>query len=111
MKRVLFVILGALNLISCTLAMEGTEVYTESFVMAYFDYTNVEVSVGDFIVVKPHRSELYCYNDENSQQKERYDQLATHYGDVNFNRMVKLAIGDAIGNIMPAEDMSGIELV
>lgn len=111
MKRVFVVILGALNLISCTFALEGTEVYTESFVMAYFDYTNVEVSVGDFIVVTPHRSELYCYNDENSQQKERYDQLATYYGDVNFNRTVKLAIGDAIGNIMPANDMSGIELV
>ncbi len=111
MKRLFVVILGAINLISCTLAMEGTEVYTESFVMAYFDYTNVEVSVGDFIVVTPHRSELYCYNDENSQQKERYDQLATYYGDVNFNRTVKLAIGDAIGNIMPANDMSGIELV
>ena len=111
MKRVFVVILGALNLISCTFALEGTEVYTESFVMAYFDYTNVEVSVGDFIVVTPHRSELYCYNDENSQQKERNDQLATYYGDVNFNRTVKLAIGDAIGNIMPANDMSGIELV
>jgi hypothetical protein len=55
MKRLFVVILGALNLISCTFALEGTEVYTESFVMAYFDYTNVEVSVGDFIVVKPHR--------------------------------------------------------
>lgn len=111
MKKVLVIILGTLNLISCTFALEGTEVYTESFVMAYFDYTNVEVSVGDFIVVKPHSSELYCYNDENSQQKERYDQLATYYGDVNFNRTVKLTIGDAIGNIMPANDMSGIELV
>lgn len=111
MKKVLVVILGALNLISCTLATESTEVYTESFVMAYFDYTNVEVSVGDFIVVTPHRSELYCYNDENSQQKDRYDQLAAYYGDVNFNRTVTLAIFHALGNIMPAEDMSGIELV
>ena len=111
MKRLFVVILGALNLISCTFALEGTEVYTESFVMAYFDYTNIEVSVGDFIVVKPHRSELYCYNDEDSQQKDRYDQLAAYYGDVNFNRTVTLAIFNAIGNIMPAEDMSGIELV
>lgn len=112
MKRVLFVILGALNLISCTRSMEGSEVYAESFVMAYFDYTNIDVKVGDFIVVKPSNfSELYCYNDEDSQQRERYSQLATHYGDVDFNRMVSLAVFDAIGNIMPAEDMSSIELI
>ncbi len=110
MKKLLL-LLFAIALNGCTIG-GYSEIYLESFISAYFDYSDIDIYVnnGGQIVVIPIVDHIYSAESSAENDKLRFKELAQHNGDVDFKRKVTFTFPIKYPNIMPAESLVKIEL-
>ncbi len=110
MKKLLL-LLSAVTLNGCTIG-DYFEIYLESFISAYFDYSDIDIYVNDGvqIVVKPIVGHIYSAESSAENDKLRFEDLAQYNGDVDFRQKFAFSSPTRYPNIMPAESLVKIEL-
>lgn len=115
MKKILLItmLIATLCLVGCQKNYTTFELYFKSFITAYFEYHNVDIVVKDGynILVEPKFGEIFYESSEDPQHKARFDELAQHYNDLNYNKKHISASPFAAPNLMPVENITEIEIV
>ena len=115
MKKILLAALSIvmLCLVGCQKNYTTFEYYFKSFITAYFDYNNIDIVVKDGynILVGPQFGEIYYESSEDPQNKARFDELAQHYNDLNYNKKYISASPFTTPNLWPVENITEIEIV
>lgn len=111
MKKLIFLFL-AVVLSGCSHNSNNFEVYLDSFISAYYDYSDVDIKVNDAgqILVCPIVSHIYSADSSAENDRLRFQELAQLNGDVAFNQKVVFTEPVKYPNLMSAESLVKIEL-
>lgn len=105
-------IISIATICSCTTGIGYTEIFVANFITHYFNYVQIGLEVNPQIIyVAPRYTTVYAADSQDSIYREKFEELAKKYNDVNYDRKtMSWGIHSSYYNVMSANTISRIEI-